>query len=279
MSSLFTQHGDINGRGRQTVSSLLADQIIGSAVYWQSVGSTNAEAMRDQQHGQNDQLPCLYFTDCQSSGRGRHGRNWQSSDRNLAFSIAINWQLKQDQASDLLSIAVGVGIARALEFECAPIRSRLKWPNDIYIDAGKVGGVLIESQPAAHRLVIGIGLNVGHAPTLSELHESDGQARATAASSLSKACGRTIDKYVVLEAVVTQVLNATKEVQQSAGNLLDDFRSRCVLTGNHVNFISNGKPTVGLCKGISDSGDLVVDVAGRLTHCRSGEANQVRTIG
>src|SRR5690606_11768811 len=56
---------------------------------------------------------------------------------------------------------------------CSYLQSRhqvfasLKWPNDIYVDGEKLGGVLGESVmqgAGVHAIVIGLGLNVDHTP-------------------------------------------------------------------------------------------------------------------
>ncbi|MBK8580204.1 MAG: hypothetical protein IPN78_19010 [Candidatus Accumulibacter sp.] len=59
-----------------------------------------------------------------------------------------------------LSLAVGVAVARALE-NCGVPGIGLKWPNDILLDGGKLGGILVEldAQPDGMVAVMGIGLN------------------------------------------------------------------------------------------------------------------------
>jgi BirA family biotin operon repressor/biotin-[acetyl-CoA-carboxylase] ligase len=46
---------------------------------------------------------------------------------------------------------------------------RFKWPNDVLIDGAKVSGILMEATagpgPAVEWVVIGIGVNVAHAPS------------------------------------------------------------------------------------------------------------------
>ena len=57
---------------------------------------------------------------------------------------------------------VGLAAAEALDrFASEPIR--LKWPNDLYVDQGKVAGVLVEArwrEQAVEWVAIGLGVNV-----------------------------------------------------------------------------------------------------------------------
>ena len=98
----------------------------------------------------------------QQAGRGRRGRAWHSGlGTGLTFSLL--WRFNQGAgALSGLSLAVGVGLSRALR-EMGISGITLKWPNDVLHQHRKLAGILIELQgemlgPSA--AVIGIGLNV-----------------------------------------------------------------------------------------------------------------------
>ena len=97
----------------------------------------------------------------QTAGRGRLGRAWQAEPgASLTFSLGL--PLAPADWSGL-SLAVGVAVA-----ECLEPRIGLKWPNDLWVDGRKLGGILVETaslnaEPnpgAARYTVIGIGLNL-----------------------------------------------------------------------------------------------------------------------
>ena len=98
----------------------------------------------------------------QTDGRGRRGRNWVSPfGANLYLSFYWPFELPMARLNGL-SLAAGVAAARALErFGLSDVA--LKWPNDIFYDERKLGGILVEvfGQTAGPvSAVIGIGLNV-----------------------------------------------------------------------------------------------------------------------
>ena len=114
----------------------------------------------------HDMQPCLLVAEHQTQGRGRMGRAWLSTagGGSLTFSIGLVMDMADWSG---LSLAVGCAVAEALEPlnelpAGAKPRLQLKWPNDIWLDGRKLGGILIETVPAgAQRMaIIGIGLNI-----------------------------------------------------------------------------------------------------------------------
>ena len=112
---------------------------------------------------------CLAVADEQTAGRGRDGRQWQAPP-GTGFLCSIGFRptwLAPDRAWRLASI-VSLAMADAAE-EVGGLTDRsvrLKWPNDLVIEAGgevrKLGGVLGETIGLGtpdSRVIIGIGLN------------------------------------------------------------------------------------------------------------------------
>jgi BirA family biotin operon repressor/biotin-[acetyl-CoA-carboxylase] ligase len=103
----------------------------------------------------------------QTAGRGRFGRTWISgSGVGLWFSLVLRPDLDYPQAG-MVPLAMGFGLVLALRRLGLP--ARLKWPNDIVVRGGKLGGILVEGTTAAGRLataVVGVGVN-WRGPTLT----------------------------------------------------------------------------------------------------------------
>jgi BirA family transcriptional regulator, biotin operon repressor / biotin---[acetyl-CoA-carboxylase] ligase len=124
------------------------------------IDSTNMEAQRRIELGGAAGYVCT--AEQQTSGRGRRGRTWVSPfARNLYLSLV--WEFTQGAAAlEGMSLAVGVGVARALE-TCGIEGVQLKWPNDLLYQNAKLGGVLLEMLGDASgtcQVVVGVGLNV-----------------------------------------------------------------------------------------------------------------------
>jgi BirA family biotin operon repressor/biotin-[acetyl-CoA-carboxylase] ligase len=92
----------------------------------------------------------------QTQGRGRLGRVWRDEPGGgLAFSVALHPPPPVAHWPELTLVA-----ARAVAAAIGP-RATIKPPNDVLVDGRKAVGILGE---ASHRIVLGIGVNVGSAP-------------------------------------------------------------------------------------------------------------------
>src|SRR5262249_54444588 len=104
----------------------------------------------------------------QTAGRGRQGNSWVSLPGNLFMTIILRPTVNVAQIGQL-SLLIGVALSNVLgTFVPAVNDIRLKWPNDIYINGKKAGGILIETESQGMLQVpwsvVGIGLNIVDAP-------------------------------------------------------------------------------------------------------------------
>ncbi|MBS0538511.1 MAG: biotin--[acetyl-CoA-carboxylase] ligase [Proteobacteria bacterium] len=136
-------------------------------VAFDSVGSTNDEAARLAEAGAPEGT--FVWAREQTGGRGRRGRRWASPVGNLYCSTILRPDCPAPRAAELgfvaaLAVADLVIDGRAV---------RVKWPNDVLVNGGKVAGILPESSIAqdgrVEHVVLGIGVNVGFAPSLPEM--------------------------------------------------------------------------------------------------------------
>jgi BirA family biotin operon repressor/biotin-[acetyl-CoA-carboxylase] ligase len=288
---LFRVEPQVDARGRRAVEGLFRDSVCTAIDYRRSTESTNTLALAELARADNSAsgdagrfCPKLYLADEQTSGRGRRGRRWISGQSSLTFSLVVP---RHDSRSvPLAPLWVGVGIARFLEFEFAPLQVRLKWPNDVHVGGGKVAGVLIETASIRpDRLVIGVGINVGEAPQLDPdpARESNpGSVPSPApqpAQSLAAVLGREVERYDLLDNLIRQLLQSLDEGETRAEHLMESFRERCLLTGQRVQFWDRDRFCEGDCRGVSDSGSLVVETDTGTRDLHSGEANLVRPGG
>jgi BirA family transcriptional regulator, biotin operon repressor / biotin---[acetyl-CoA-carboxylase] ligase len=147
------------------------------------VDSTNNYAMAKIAQGLAQHGEAL-FAKMQTAGKGQRGRNWQAeAGKNVILSVCIRPKGIFCNNPYLLSALAATTVAKVVQ-PLVNSRVFVKWPNDIYIDDRKAGGILIENQYKGKDwawAVIGIGLNVNqtefaelvHATSLKKLINAD----------------------------------------------------------------------------------------------------------
>lgn len=192
----------------------------------------------------------LVIADRQTEGRGRGGSTWVSP-RGTGLWLTLIERPSDEPAVDVLSLRTGIRAARALDlFAEEPIR--LKWPNDLYVGSGKLGGILIEARWRERKIewvAIGIGINVARPADVPD------------AAALEPGT-RRID-------VLTELLPGLRSAASCTGELttleLLEFDTRDLARGHHCI-----EPAQGVVRGITASGELIVALADSVARFRSG---------
>lgn len=97
----------------------------------------------------------------QRQGRGQRGRAWASPPGGFYCSLLLT---PQQEAMPGFSLVASLAVVRAIQ-SLVPVQLSIKWPNDLYLEGGKAGGILCEL--LFPHLIIGCGLNILRPPTMS----------------------------------------------------------------------------------------------------------------
>jgi BirA family biotin operon repressor/biotin-[acetyl-CoA-carboxylase] ligase len=159
----------------------------------QSVGSTNDEAAKLAEQGASART--IVWAREQAGGRGRRGRSWASPAGNLYTSTILRPECPAQRAAELgfvaaLAVADLVTDGRAV---------RLKWPNDVLVEGGKLAGILPESSVRqdgrVEHVVLGIGVNVSLAPALPEMRYPGAMLGGTVEAAL-EGLAKGLDRWL-----------------------------------------------------------------------------------
>lgn len=240
-----------------------------------STGSTNADLLLQPAPppGHFDFLTAEY----QSAGRGRRARRWFAPPGG-ALCLSIGWSfatLPADIAA--LSLAIGVCALRALA-ELGYTGAALKWPNDVVVGAGKLGGILIELRAEAGgpaQVVVGIGLNVALGESVMRLVSTTG----TRATDLS-AFNRHGSERNRLAAALIGTCVAGLEQFELAGlrPFLAEWRAADALAGRPVLVDGDGGAVAGHARGIDVDGALCVQTRDGLRRFITGDVSVRATV-
>lgn len=119
-----------------------------------------------QKLDENENLPegTIITADEQLKGKG-HGKNsWESvKGQNLLFSLLLKPQFIDAGQQFLITEIISIALTRFLKTIIIEDKIHIKWPNDIYVDDKKIGGILIQNTIRGSQFdhtIIGIGLNI-----------------------------------------------------------------------------------------------------------------------
>ena len=187
----------MSARDRLRAEKLRGGLLIGrEVVVLEETESTN-DVVSQMAMGDWPEGLCV-FAEHQTGGRGQRGNKWESgAGKGLWFSILLRPKINIKDSARLTTWAAET-VAKTIQDEFG-LLAAVKPPNDVYIGNRKIAGVLAEMRAqagASHVAILGIGLNVNHAPGdfSEELRDR--------AISLAIAQRRRVDRHLVAVALL-----------------------------------------------------------------------------
>lgn len=100
----------------------------------------------------------------QTSGHGRHGREWVSLPDNLFLSFSLIPETLVRDKTGLLALGIGTALSKTIKSYISDnAEVFVKWPNDVLIDGRKCAGLLLEIHQNC--IIIGVGVNISCSPS------------------------------------------------------------------------------------------------------------------
>ncbi len=207
-----------------------------------SIDSTNAWLLENGKDGDF----CLSET--QTAGRGRRNNQWVSPDSgNIYLSYCCYFDNTVAHKS-LLGLVAGIAIAEALQ-EIGLNGHGLKWPNDIFWNGKKLGGILIQTANNFEKFVIGIGLNVS---LPEESHKEITQAAVSLEDALKD---KSFDREQVVIRLIQRLLSHSEIFAQLPFHaFLQSWNRWDILQGQAVSFQHQNQEISGTVEGIDKQG-------------------------
>lgn len=249
----YTTHMPIHAQSLDKTQILAAMEPASAAalaqiLIFESLDSTNQYLL------DHPELPSgtVCLAEQQTAGRGRRGRPWLSPQgSNIYFSMV--WEFAEPCQLDGLSQAVGVATATALAHYGIQY-IQLKWPNDIYFAAHKLGGILLESRQAK-RVIIGIGIN-GSLPPDTAID----QAWTDIQTITGRPCARNQLIGLLLEQLLTML---PKFTQSGLASLRQQWLALDMLAQQLVEVQTAQTTYQGIAHGIDEYGRLRINCDGK----------------
>lgn len=216
-----------------------------------SVDSTNNYAMALIQSGDKNRKNPV-FSMQQTGGKGRRGKHWESEKgSNIILSIPLQMQWLPLTQQFRLSVAISLG---AFDLISKYIFKNvfIKWPNDLFIDDNKAGGILIENiikGSSWQWAVVGIGLNI---------NQENFEAYSPGATSFKKITGENYhvlqlanELYELLKIRIEELKNGHFET------MLDEYNDHLFAKNRSVKLQKQNILFETKITGVSPSGQLL----------------------
>jgi len=231
------------------LEKLLSKLPLGNIKYFDSIGSTNDEALAWAVNDAEDLS--LVIADEQTAGRGRLNRLWFTPPGTaLAFSLIL--RPIADEKPHLSRTVGWAALAVADSLRTRQLMPQIKWPNDVLLLGHKVCGILVESVWSGDEIdcvVIGIGVNV--------LKDSVPPADALQfpATSLENELGYPPERAEILFDILSNLI--TMRPQLDTDELLSRWNESLAFLGQEVQVeVGNALPVTGLILGLEADGSL-----------------------
>lgn len=195
----------------------------------------------------------LISTDNQTKGMGRQGAAWKHLNHSLAMSFVISGHRP---FLGLTSLEMACLVAKF--FKNSPLQ--LKWPNDIFIEGKKCGGLILQNL-SEEFLACGLGLNINQPANLLKCLDHDREAGAL-----------TLKNESSLRELAFEIYSFILNNRMSSKEIRQEFLERCLHLGKTCE-IKQGKDvlTKGIFTGIGDQGEaLIKDSSGFIRKNFSG---------
>ena len=240
------------------------------------VDSTNTRLLANAQPPPGMADVCI--AELQHAGRGRLGRRWVAPFGG-GIALSLGWTCSDVvRTLPALSLGVGVAVSRALSRAGAEGIS-LKWPNDIWFNDRKLGGVLIELRGEAGgpaHVVIGVGVNVWMPEEARRELEASGMSVAAVGDACRQPPSRNLAAGAILDELLSMLLQYERfgfAAFRDAWSALDGLKDR------PAQVIVGQNSILGIARGVDADGALLLETPDRVQRFVSGEASLRLTRG
>ncbi len=199
----------------------------------------------------------------QEKGKGRNGNIWHGEkDTALLFSILIKRGLNSKQASKTVFITA-IALHAAIN-EIYDVKTKIKWPNDIFIKDKKVAGILTEMYE--HSLIIGVGINVNQKSFPDEIKDI--------ANSLYLSTNHGENIFVVLSLFLNYFEKYFElYLEQGFLEMREKILENFYLKDKTVSIQSGNDLFKGVVRGMNEQGELELETQNRVIYIPAGEVH------
>ena len=238
----------------QLIQTNLRTKELGKNIeYYNRLDSTNTEAWELVE--ENNNHGTIVITENQTNGKGQKNKTWEMvPGKSLVFSLILSKNYPIDH-SGLICLSVSLALKESLNKR--GLDAKLKWPNDLFINGKKIGGILCETKTDNSNIktmVIGVGVNVNE--SISEHHVSI-QKNLTTMLEVSKHPHQR-------ELIVAEFINSFElmlnKLSTEPNQIIEEWLDKCMHLNEKILFLQNEKILEGVFCGLDNNGFAKIEI-------------------
>ncbi|WP_316830401.1 biotin--[acetyl-CoA-carboxylase] ligase [Pedobacter aquatilis] len=215
----------------------------------------------------------VIMADHQFAGRGQQESVWKTEPgKNISTSIFLKPAFLPLHKQFYLNMAVSLAVSDALS-TFLPSQVVIKWPNDIYYNKKKMGGILIENTLTGATIkstVVGVGLNINQSYFNDELSKK--------ATSVFQILHKEIDLERVMEKIFVYMEKYYLHLKTGKyGALKNEYLKRLLNYNQKANYSKNGRVFEGYIRDVEDNGLLKMEIDGVMQTFNFKEIEYIHT--
>ncbi len=233
----------------------------------EEVASTNSWLLR--RLGYSMLAPHVCISEQQSAGRGTKGRAWLSPYGTNVY-CSLYWRFEcAPYELEGLSPAIAIALVNALG-QAGVKGVMIKWPNDLHMAGGKLGGLLVDISAEANGpcdVIIGFGLNMGMPDTLRSMIDQP-------VADILDIEGMDSDRNAMAACVINGLTGGCEDfAAHGFAYFSQQWEALDLARYRPVRLMIAGRSIVGIAHGVNERGMLRIRTNNRFEEFASGEVS------
>lgn len=194
----------------------------------------------------------ILLAESQTNGYGRRQKKWVSPNGKNIY-LSISFHLDTSINIHLLPLVIAISICKSLN-KMDIKGCQIKWPNDIYLNGKKLGGILVETKyniQQGYKIIVGIGLNINmkHNNNIDQLW-----------TSLAINKNKIFDRNIIVSAILSELIVTFLDIHQlNKSQFLVDWDYLDYLKGKNITVMEENLSYSAKALGIANDGALIIE--------------------
>ncbi len=224
-----------------------------NVIFLDRTESTNSD-IKKMIYGAVEPVFAVVSASSQTGGRGRLGRNFYSPKGGLYFSLSLPLTGKEKNIP-FITLLAGLAVSEAVE-ELTGVKTQIKWPNDIYLNGKKLGGILCELVSGKNLTAV-VGTGINFSVTADDIpDELTGKMTSFAIEDIP-----VPDKKELIDIITKKTdkyIYENNELSEVNDDTIEKIRNRSFSIGKNVRYILGDSILEGIITDITKTGAAVI---------------------